>query len=112
MSSMYIAGPISGKTDQNRPAFEAERARISARLHPRHKIIIPHDIYESTGPALDCPAICWCEAMVACLCVVETVDMVMLLPGWEASSGARRERLWARERGIPVMERYPRGGEL
>lgn len=101
---IYIAGPISGRSEGNRPAFEALVARIAQTLNAETEIVIPHDLYTPTGPALDCPALCWCEAMVVCLGAVERAAMVFMVPDWEDSPGARRERDWARERGIAVGE--------
>jgi hypothetical protein len=107
MMTIYLAGPISCLPDANRPAFEAERRRILALGLMDAAVVIPHELYQPVGPALECPALCWCEAMCVCLPAVERAAMVFLVPGWQASSGACREREHAKARGIPVCELAP-----
>lgn len=88
--TVYIIGPISGRVDANKPAFYVARAYAS-RLWPDAEVIIPHDLYEPYGEALKCPALCWCEAMVRCLPVARAADVVLALPDWRQSVGARVE---------------------
>jgi hypothetical protein len=102
--TVYLAGPISGHVELNLPAFESARCELQHMLHPSAEILIPHELYAPQGPALRCPALCWCEAMVICLGAVERSSMVWMVPGWKASTGARRERDWAREHGVSVGE--------
>ena len=42
----------------------------------------------------------WLEAALA---ILKTCDVLILVPGWETSSGARREVELAKEMGIPIL---------
>lgn len=100
----YLSGPITGKPEGNLRAFLAAREVLYRR---GNGAIIPHEICEpitATPHAQACPAYLWCACMVALLPLVGQVDAVMMLPGWKASRGARRERYYALERGIEVVE--------
>jgi hypothetical protein len=48
---IYIIGPISGRPEANRPAFEKARQDLRKR-HRTEKIIIPHGLYTQRGNAL------------------------------------------------------------
>ena len=89
--TIYIAGPISGKADLNRPIFEFAACLIRALTGA--ETIIPHDLYTAKPGA--CPCLTWCEAMLACLPALEGADAVCFLPGWKDSAGARREHMAA-----------------
>jgi hypothetical protein len=101
---IYLAGPVSGYPDGNRPAFEALRRRILAVLTEGVEVVIPQELYTPQGEALRCPALRWCEAMLACLPVVERAAIVFMVQGWEGSPGARREQEHAQAQGIAVGE--------
>lgn len=91
----YVAGPMSGRPALNRPAFEKARREIEA--NPRVKAVIPFDLYTPKGPALECPALAWTEAMVRCLPKVKVSSVVYFLAGWQQSSGASAEHRKAME---------------
>ena len=87
---VYIIGPISGREDRNRTAFE--RARRWAEEHyPRAAVLIPQDIYEPSPEVVHCPALVWCQAMVRCVPVARAADIILALPDWQSSAGARVE---------------------
>lgn len=97
MITVYVAGPVSGRPNQNREAFE--RARRDIEINPLVKAIVPFDVYRPSMMAERCPALEWCQAMLACLPVVEIVDYVYLLAGWRGSRGACVEAAAAKAKG-------------
>lgn len=103
--TVYVAGPISGRLNDNREAFERARAELEA--NPAVQAVIPHDLFTPGAFAKRCPALLWCQAMLLCLPMVETADYVYLLEGWERSRGASREASLARERGKECVFQVP-----
>lgn len=101
---VYLSGPMSGKPDWNRAAFaEAERAcRIAGATHvfnpaasaPQGSDMrgrawwMLKDVHELTRRGEDGPF----------------YDLVLQLPGWEVSRGARFEQACAVVCGIDVRE--------
>lgn len=116
---IYIAGPVTGYEDDNRPAFEEARERIIAAGAPRYEtfeelvegywepterdnISLPHDVVPLNAS--------WTEAMRQCIRELTRADTLVYLPGSQDSRGARLEMKVARELGIPVygLEQYLR----
>lgn len=95
--TVYVAGPISGRHNENREAFE--RARRLLEENPNVKAVTPHDIYQADDFAARCPALVWCQAMCVCIPMVGAADYVYFLDGWQHSRGACREWLEAYARG-------------
>lgn len=46
----------------------------------------------------------WNAAMRKCIAAMMTADMVLLLPDWKESNGARIEKILAEDLGIPVYD--------
>lgn len=96
----YIAGPVTGHEDRNRPAFEAARLVVE-RITDAH-VTIPHDFVKESDA----------ETTAMVLCVVAICDMVklglpvfvVLLPGWRESGGVAVEVALCRKLGVPVVE--------
>lgn len=93
---VYISGAISSRPLTARGIFANAAYRLTCR---GYGVENPFDIFQPAGL---CPGADWCNAMVADLSVVETVDAIYMLRGWETSPGARRELEWAREHGVAV----------
>jgi hypothetical protein len=103
VTRVYLAGPMTGHDNFNAAAFTAaaEYAR-SCGWEP----VNPHHINPShDGP---CPAgptyrghsnPCWLRADLAALL---TCDAILMLPGWEQSTGARTEHTVAETCGLPI----------
>lgn len=94
--TIYISGPITGLPG----AFSAAqfaRAERDLRSLGYHKIINPRSMFEGTGLSYD-------VIMRHCLDLVCSADVVLLLPGWQNSRGARMELGAAYARGLPIYE--------
>jgi len=88
---IYIIGPIQGRVDGNRAAFDSALRETRAR-YPGAFIVLPRDIYTpSTPEARRCPALRWCEAMIVCVPVARAADLIVALYDWQTSPGARVE---------------------
>lgn len=92
MTIIYIAGPISGVTDGNKPAFDAMAAWLTGK---GYTVLNPHAL--PVGLSED-------AYMDICLAMVRHAEALCLLKGWQASDGARAELAYARKRGITVMD--------
>ena len=90
MTRIYLAGPMSGIEAFNYPAFNAEASRLRALGH------------HVENPAETPPQDDWAAYMRRSIRQMLTCDMVVLLPGWEASRGACIETHLAMDLGIPV----------
>ena len=88
---VYIAGPMTGLEDNNKPAFwEAED--VLGRLG--YKCLNP----ASLPDGLDAE-----KYMPICLAMLDAADAVALLDGWERSKGAAIEEAYARYQGKRVV---------
>lgn len=81
MARIYVAGPMTGVDEFNYPAFRAAASFLRA---------IGHDVEDPSTNSNPTPDDYhgWLRAGLAQLI---TCDAVALLPGWEASGGARLE---------------------
>lgn len=110
----YISGPMTGYTDYNAPAFAAASAWAAAQ---GWEPVNPHEV--RPGHDGDCPAGlriptldgaeehaygCFMRADLAALL---TCDLIVMLPGWEASRGAKAELAVAEICGMPVRHFEP-----
>lgn len=104
---IYIAGPMSGYTDWNFPAFfEAERQLLALG----HEVINPaHNDGATVEEALasaghpNRPNNSWSYYMRRDLPHVLSVDAICVLPGWQDSKGASLEVHVAKAIGLPLM---------
>lgn len=94
---IYVAGPMRGYPEENKPAFEAAKKLIEQDFKSQGievQVIIPHDIMpkELNGPL---PMEMYIRSDVE---LVLNSAMVYMLRGWEKSKGASAEHaiaLWA-----------------
>jgi len=102
---VYIAGPITGHADHNRPAFDrAERALRAAGLHP----VNPHRLHGDAPGGWKSHA----EYMRTDLAALLDCAAITLLPGWQDSPGASLEAQVAAAVGLrgialPLDPRFP-----
>jgi len=91
---IYLSGPMTGLPDYNRPAF----ARVAEQLRSEGKTVFnPGDI----GPKENIMPRAW--YMRKDLDALLRSDSLYLLPGWEASEGAKLEVAIAKELELPIV---------
>lgn len=91
---IYISGPMSGIPRLNFPMFNRTAVRLR---NMRWEVINPVEINpDETANWLDCIA--------ADLRAMEGCTAICMLPGWEASFGARIEHLVAQKLGLEIFE--------
>ena len=90
---VYISGPMTGYPEYNHPAFHAAEADLTALG------------YDVLNPARHPVAsgMTWADYLRADLADVILADAVALLPGWEASRGARLEVHVAHALGMSTL---------
>lgn len=92
LKNVYISGPMTGIPDLNRDAFAWAEAQVTAAgLAP----VNPHTLCD---PSWD-----WNRCMRADVAALCACDALLLLPGWEKSSGAQLELHIAHRLGIQVL---------
>jgi hypothetical protein len=102
---VYIAGPMRGKADFNRPAFDDAEALLRDL---GHDVVNPCRLDEELGFFFETDADITPEhlkeIMSRDIAALYTCDRIAMLPGWEGSSGASLERQAAHYVGIPSIE--------
>lgn len=108
----YISGPIAGQPDLNGAMFRSAERRLRSGRGRKFKydlVLVPHDIppYLHKGP---CPpsyvksgehtAACYLRTDLSTMLLYATD--VWMLPGWEASVGARLEMQVAAACGLAI----------
>lgn len=84
---IYVAGPITGITDYKERFKEAEEA-LKAKGHTvMNPAILPEGFEHH-------------EYMNICLPMVEVCDVILMLPRWSDSTGARAEFVHATGQGM------------
>ncbi len=89
---VYIAGPMTGFTNYNKPAFDAAELML---LEQGHEVFNPSD--EDAG-------IMYSDAMkkdVEWIC--DNAEAIYMLPGWEYSPGACTEHALAKALRLKFM---------
>ena len=90
----YLSGPMTGLPDNGYPAFQVAAERLRAQ---GVQIISPHEIIPpGAGPWT------WAQHMRVDLAALLTADVIVMLPGWETSRGARLEKAVAEALGLVV----------
>jgi len=102
MFVVYTAGPYRSAQGMHGVAQNIERAGSVARQlwAMGFTVICPHKNTAFFDGA-DIPDEVW---LAGCLQLVGRADILILLPGWEHSSGTRIERDTALALGIPIFE--------
>jgi len=105
--AVYVAGPMTGYPNLNREAFRSaeHQLRAAGRL-----VVNPHDVEPHWHDGRDCPpSYAVSDDGHAAACYLRSALRVMLecaeihlLPGWEASVGARLELSVAAAVGMRV----------
>jgi len=100
---IYLAGPVTGLPDANKPAFAFAQQQIERM---GHFAINPHTLVANAriNPAdwQACMRLCINRLTMGAGLTSQPIDMVVMLPGWQQSRGATLERTIALTLGIPV----------
>ena len=89
---VYIAGPMTGLPQFNRPAFHQAALNLSFEHHvPLNPAILPDGLTEA-------------DYMAVGLTMLQRADAIYLLTGWQFSAGARAEHALALKLGLEVIE--------
>ena len=96
---VYIAGPMSGIAEHNRPAFFSAQAvlrSLGGDVTVLNPAVLPATLPDKSY-------------MPICTAMIEASDVIYLLDGWELSAGAKAERAYAkRQDKIIVQQKYAR----
>lgn len=89
---IYIAGPMTGYNDLNKPAFiEASISLMDLGYVALNPATLPEGLAEN-------------EYMDICLAMVRAADAIYLLEGYENSKGALAELAYAEKLGMEVIK--------
>lgn len=91
---IYIAGPITGFMDMNKPKFKKVADNL---INMGFVPINPHDLDKPGDEAMTHPQYMRRDIKVMCDC-----DGAVFMPGWEYSAGARLEWDVAAGIGLPT----------
>lgn len=92
MTKTYIAGPMTGIDEYNRPAFNAAAAALRAQ---------GRDVFNPAENGLPDTA-AWEEHMRVDIRALMDCDVIHMLPGWCESRGAQIEWLLAYKLGMAI----------
>lgn len=88
---IYISGPITGNMENYRSEFAMAAQMVADNGDiPLNPAVLPQGMSQR-------------DYMTICFAMLETADLVVMLPGWGSSEGACVERLYAAKIGTPVM---------
>jgi hypothetical protein len=93
---LYISGPMTGLPDYNKPAFNAEAARLRAM---GFEVVNPAEVELAWGAT-------WLDYMRVDLNLLMDCDGVVLLPGWSKSRGAAVEHGLARSLELQIFDSH------
>lgn len=90
---IYIAGPMSGYEDFNRPAFKEMALKLSLL-----------DGWTVLNPGVLPSGLTQHQYMDICLAMLRSADAIYLLKDWELSPGARAEYALAEKLGLTILQ--------
>ena len=92
MTIIYIAGPMSGIKDHNRPLFNMVSAELTEQ---GHSVLNPATLPDGLSQG---------QYMQICLPMVAVTNELVMLPGWEQSEGAYIEFCLAKKSGKTIRD--------
>lgn len=109
-AEVYIAGPMRGLADYNFPAFYQAEAMLDLwgfKVHNPARMDIraaKAGFNRATQTVIPDTTFKIEEVLRRDFDAIKQCDAVIVLPGWEKSSGAQRELAFAQSIGIPVFK--------
>ena len=88
---IYIAGPMTGRDNFNREAFNKEAERLTRH---GHTVLNPASLPDGLEQR---------EYMDICCAMIRCADAVFMLRGWEKSAGAVAEYALAKKIGLEII---------
>lgn len=88
---IYIAGPMTGLAEFNRPEFMFTAARLN---HAGNVVLNPATLPDGLTQH---------EYMDICTAMLRCADAIYLLRGWYKSAGARAEHALAEKLGLQII---------
>ena len=92
MTIIYVAGPMSGIKDHNRPLFNRAAIELTEQ---GHSVLNPATLPDGLSQG---------QYMQICLPMVAVAHELVMLPGWEQSDGAYIEFLLAMKSGKTIRD--------
>ncbi|HHA2249976.1 TPA: DUF4406 domain-containing protein [Enterobacter ludwigii] len=94
---VYISGPMTGIKNFNHDAFNKEADRLTQY---GHTVLNPASLPAGLEQH---------EYMDICIAMVRCAEAILMLPGWQTSSGAISEYHYAAKKNLPVYStlHYP-----
>lgn len=106
MERIYIAGPMTGHTDLNFPAFHAASTYYSRRgavvINPAEINADEVSAYHVERLTAEQHYAIWVKCMKNDINALMTCDTIVMLPGWQKSRGAKLEHHIARNLGLTI----------
>ena len=116
MRKLYLAGPMTGISDFNTPAFDSAAAWLRSPGGGSWEVVSPPEL---DAPGVDIPGVddddatVTPEALAAFmrrdLGALVSCDAIGMLPGWRRSTGANCELMVARIGNLKVLQLSPFG---
>ena len=100
--TVYIAGPMAGKENLNREAFERAAQKLSTEGWTVYDPVEIGELYGTAEEIQGDPELL-AKVVKAELGFVARADAIYLLNGWERSVGAKRELLVALGCGLEII---------
>ncbi len=88
---IYIAGPMSGLRDCNRPEFN----RVADILTKNGDVVL--------NPAILPDGLSQADYMAVCIAMLQRCDAILMLNGWQGSEGAKAEHALAKKLGLKLL---------
>jgi len=96
---VYISGPITGKPNLNKDAFQYTERKL---MFCGYKTVNPHTICFGVQPGSP-----WTDYMRVCIEHLARCEAIYMLPGWMFSRGAVVEWMIAKILGIKILRSDP-----
>jgi hypothetical protein len=100
---IYVSGPFS--SDDNIHGVERNilaASEIAATAYQKGWAV--HCPHKNNKDFQHLKGLTWKDWMESDFKIVSRCDALLMIPGWEKSPGARMERQFAQDRGLPVYE--------